>query len=215
LRFLGFVAACTVAALTACSGGGSTGVVSTGQQSLASTLSSTTISSVGRSTSDHADCESATGSRHEHAAARAGLDQHGQDQVNTDKSSCCPAGTDTVGGGPGNRTGTRDRARGSDDGSAACSPGTPPALIVTPTALAIDCSLNQFATITVAGTPAGLTAAVADPQQAIVGAPTVVNGNTTFAVTGEGTLPTTIALADTAGATASVTVTLQNCPWRR
>jgi hypothetical protein len=218
LRFLGFVAAWTALALTACSSGGSTGGVPTGQQGLASALRSTTISAVGRSASEHADCESETGSRHEHSAARSGLDHDGQDdggEKHQDKSSCCPAGTGT-GGGSGGRTSTRDRARQSDDdGPAACSPSTPPALTVSPTALAIDCTVTQFATMTVAGTPPGLTATSADPQQAIIGAPAVVNGNTTFMVTGEGTLPTTIALTDTAGATASVPVTLQNCPWRR
>jgi hypothetical protein len=222
LRFLGFLAACTAVALTACSSGGSTGAVPAGQQSLASTLSSTTISSVGRNTSEQADCESETGSRHEHSAARAGLDHDRGDGGDKDheKSSCCPTSTGTS-GGSGGRTGTRDRDRRPDDTPSPCPSATaapapaPPPLTVMPTALAIDCSVNQFATLTVAGTPAGLTATVADWQQATVGPPTVVNGNTTFVVTGMGTLPTTIALTDTAGATASVAVTLQNCPWRR
>lgn len=186
MRFLGFVAACTAAALTACSGGGSMGGTPTSQQNLAGAVHATTISAAGRSASDRADCESETGSRHEHSAARAGVDHAVQEDG-----------------------GDKDHEKSS------CSPTTLPALTVTPAALAIDCNVTQFATITVAGTPPGLIATAADPQQAIVGAPAVLNGNTTFVVTGEGTLPTSIALTDTAGATASVTVTLQNCPWRR
>jgi hypothetical protein len=128
LRFLGFVAACTVATLTACSGGGSTGVIPTGQQSPASTLSSTTVSSVGRSSSDNGDCQ--TGGRHEHAVARASQDHEGQDGGDKASSSCCP----TTGAGatptPGPVTGTRDHARrddggeGQDQGNSSCCPTT-------------------------------------------------------------------------------------------
>ena len=128
MRFLGFVAACTVAALTACSGGGSTGVIPTGHQSPASTLSSTTVSSVGRSSSDNGDCQ--TGGRHEHAVARASQDHEGQDGGERTSSSCCP----TTGAGatptPAPLTGTRDHARrddggeGQDQGNSSCCPTT-------------------------------------------------------------------------------------------
>jgi hypothetical protein len=136
---------------------------------------------------------SSHGGRHEHSVARAERDHDGQDDG-----------------------GDKEPDRGGDDNRPSpCASPTPPPLIVTPTVLAIDCMVSKFATLTVAGTPAGLTAVVADPLRATVGAPTVVNGNATFVVTGLGTLQTTIALADTAGATASVTVTLTHCPWIR
>jgi hypothetical protein len=210
--------------LTACSGGGgSQGTVPTNQQSLASTARAATISSVGRSTSDHADCPNENGGRHEESGARARLDHDGQSDGGDGEhgnGSCCPTSTGTTGttagGGSEGRLGTRERDRsGDEERPSPCPSPTPTPLVVTPTALAIDCMYSKVATLTVAGTPAGLTAVVADPRQASVGAPTIVNGNTTFVVTGLGTLPTTIALADTAGATASVTVTLTRCPWRR
>jgi hypothetical protein len=218
LRFLGFLAACTAVALTACSSGGST-AVPTSQQGLASTLRSTTISSVGRNTSEHTDCESDTGSRHEHSAARSGQERDGRDDGGDNghkDGSCCPSGTGT-GSGSGGSTTTRDQDRRTDDAPSPCPSAapTPAPLTVAPATLAIDCNANQYATLTVAGTPAGLTATSADSQQATVGAPTIVNGNTTFVVTGLGTLPTTIALTDTAGVSASVPVSLVNCPWRR
>jgi hypothetical protein len=178
----------------------------------------TTISTVGRHASEQADCQSESGGRHEDSAARGRLDHDGQgdgDDAEHGNGSCCPTSTGTVGESDG-RIGTRERERsGDDERPTPCPSPTPPPIVVTPTTLAIDCMLSKFATLTVAGTPAGLTAVVADPRQATVGAPTIVNGNTTFLVTGLGTLPTTIALADTAGATASVTVTLTRCPWRR
>jgi hypothetical protein len=128
LRFLGFVAACTVAALTACSSGGSTGVTPSGQQSMASTLSSTTVSSVGRSSSDNGDCQ--TGGRHENSVARTALDHEGHDGGDKTSSSCCP----TTGAGatptPAPVTGTRDHARSDvggdnqDQGNSSCCPTT-------------------------------------------------------------------------------------------
>jgi len=88
-------------------------------------------------------------------------------------------------------------------------------LVVSVTSLTINCSVTPNGSITVTGTPAGLTATSASPNQAVVGAPMVVNGNTTFVITGEGTVPTTITLADTAGAVATVAVTPLNCPFNR
>ena len=110
MRIIGLIAVGMAAAMTACSGGGSSGTLPAGRTTTASSVAApATVRTISEN-------DGSCGSGHrEDSASRGVRDRDRGDGDHGTSSSCCPPAGGTSGGTGGTGTGTRDRDRHNDE----------------------------------------------------------------------------------------------------